>query len=101
MHRVCLTAAFCLLSAAAFAQTPPPPAAPGVAPGSTLPDAPGKELVMKVCSKCHAPDIVSDQDLDAQGWKDLVNTMANNGANATDDEFNQIIAYLTKAFPAK
>ena len=101
MHRVYLTAAFCLLSAAALAQTSPPPAPPAAAPGSTLPDAPGKELVMRVCSKCHAPDLVSEQSLDAQGWKDLVNTMANNGANATDDEFDQIIAYLTKAFPAK
>lgn len=100
MHRVLLVAALCLLPITAAAQTPPPAAA-GVAPGSTLPDAPGKELVMRICSKCHAPDIVSQQDLDADGWKDLVNTMANNGANGTDDEFNQIIAYLTKAFPAK
>ena len=100
MHRFLLAAAFCLLPALAIAQTPPP-AAPGVAPGSTLPDAPGKELVMKVCSKCHTPDIVSQQSLDAAGWKDLVNTMANNGANGTDEEFDQITAYLTKAFPAK
>ena len=100
MHRVLLVAALCLLPAIATAQTPPP-ATPGVAPGSTLPDAPGKELVMRICSKCHTPDIVSQQDLDAAGWKDLVNTMADNGANGTDDEFNQIIAYLTKAFPAK
>jgi len=38
---------------------------------------------------------------DAQGWKDLVNQMANNGANATDAEFDTIAKYLAASFPAK
>jgi hypothetical protein len=42
---------------------------------------------------------VAHQNLDAQGWKDLVNQMANNGANGTDAEFDTISKYLTKAFP--
>ena len=61
----------------------------------------GRDTMIKVCSKCHQPEIVAEQDLDGPGWKDLVNQMAANGAHASDAEFDQIIAYLTKAFPAK
>jgi competence protein ComEA len=100
MRRICLAAAFCLLSAAAAAQTPPPP--PGAAaPGAALPPGPGRDVVMRVCSKCHDPSIAAEQDLDATGWKELVNQMAANGANGTDEEFAQITDYLAKSFPAK
>ncbi|HWC63056.1 MAG TPA: cytochrome c [Rhizomicrobium sp.] len=81
----------------AAAQTPPPPAADT---GSKLPPGEGRELVMRVCGKCHTPDIVADQSLDGPGWKELVDQMAANGAQASDAEFDQIVAYLTKAFPA-
>jgi competence protein ComEA len=66
-----------------------------------LPDGAGRDLMIKVCSQCHAPDVAADQQLDAAGWKTLVDEMASNGAAATDDEFKQIVDYLTKAFPAK
>jgi len=56
---------------------------------------------MRTCSKCHDPSIAAGQDLDGPGWKLLVDQMAANGANATDDEFAEIVTYLTKAFPAK
>jgi competence protein ComEA len=94
-----LAAALCLLSQMAAAQAPP--AGPNVPPGALLPPGDNRDVVMRVCSKCHAPDIVASQDLDAEGWKELVNQMASNGANGTDAEFDQIVAYLTKAFPPK
>jgi mono/diheme cytochrome c family protein len=83
---------------AAVAQTP---AAPPDAPGAKLPPGDGRELVMRACSKCHVPDIVASQSLDGPGWKELVDQMASNGAQASDAEFDQIVAYLTKAFPAQ
>ncbi len=102
MHRPVFAAAgFFLLTLAAAAQTPPPPPTPGAVPGAQLPPGEGRELVMRTCSKCHDPSIAAGQDLDGPGWKLLVDQMAANGANATDDEFAQIVAYLTKAFPAK
>jgi hypothetical protein len=58
-------------------------------------------VAVRVCSQCHSPEIVAHQSLDAQGWKDLVNQMANNGANATDAEFDTIAKYLAASFPAK
>jgi hypothetical protein len=57
--------------------------------------------MIRVCSKCHEPEVAADQQFDAAGWKDLVNQMASNGANATDAEFDEIAAYLTKSFPIK
>lgn len=66
-----------------------------------LPDGPGRDVAVRVCSQCHSPEIVANQSLDAQAWKDLVNQMANNGANATDAEFDTIAKYLATAFPPK
>lgn len=69
--------------------------------GSKLPPGEGRDVVMKVCTKCHDPSIAAEQAFDEKGWKDLVDQMASNGARGTDEEFAQIVAYLSKAFPAK
>ena len=66
-----------------------------------LPEGPGRDVMVRVCAQCHSPEIAAQQKLDAQGWKDLVNQMANNGANATDAEFDTIAKYLATAFPAQ
>jgi competence protein ComEA len=66
---------------------------------TSLPPGDGRDVMVRVCSQCHSPEIAAHQTLDAQGWKDLVNQMANNGANATDAEFDTISKYLTTAFP--
>jgi cytochrome c5 len=101
MHRTVFAAAgIFLLTLAAAAQTPPPSSG-GEPPGAKLPPGEGRDLVMRACSKCHDPSIAAGEDLDGAGWKLLVDQMAANGANASDDEFAQIVAYLTKAFPAK
>jgi mono/diheme cytochrome c family protein len=64
-----------------------------------LPAGDGRDVMVRVCSQCHSPEVAAHQNLDAQGWKDLVNQMANNGANATDAEFDTITKYLTASFP--
>ena len=66
-----------------------------------LPEGPGRDVAVRVCAQCHSPEIAAQQRLDAQGWKDLVNQMANNGANASDAEFDTIAKYLTASFPPK
>src|ERR1044071_5532283 len=67
----------------------------------SLPEGQGRDVMVKVCAQCHSPEIAAQQKLDTQGWKDLVNQMANNGANATDAEFDTIAKYLATAFPAQ
>lgn len=81
-------------------------ASPRVAASQTdehpkLPPGEGRDVMIRVCSQCHEPEMVADQQTDEAGWKSLVDQMASNGANATEAEFQQIVKYLTKAFPAK
>lgn len=75
---------------------------PALAQGdnSALPPGPGRDVTIKVCSQCHSVDVVVSQRLDPAGWKDLVNQMANNGANASDADFDTITKYLAASFPA-
>jgi mono/diheme cytochrome c family protein len=64
-----------------------------------LPEGPGKATVQKICSGCHAPEIVLGRSDTKQGWEQIVNNMVEKGANGTDDEFNTIIDYLAAHFP--
>jgi mono/diheme cytochrome c family protein len=66
---------------------------------NSLPPGPGRDVMVRVCAQCHSPEIAAQQKLDAAGWKALVDQMANNGANATDAEFDTITKYLTASFP--
>ncbi|HEX4164191.1 MAG TPA: cytochrome c [Bryobacteraceae bacterium] len=64
-----------------------------------LPDSPGKATMQKICSGCHAPEIVIGRHDTKQGWEQVVSSMVDKGANGTDDEFNTIIDYLAANFP--
>jgi quinoprotein glucose dehydrogenase len=66
---------------------------------TTLPPGPGHDLTVRVCSGCHSPDLAAGQHLSAQEWNSLVQSMSARGAEATDDEFNEITDYLAKSFP--
>ena len=103
MHRIVFAAAgLFLFTMAAAGQTPPPAATSGgMAGGASLPPGEGRDVTMRVCGKCHDAGIFTNQDLDAEGWKETVNQMANSGAQGSDADFAAISAYLTKAFPAK
>ncbi len=66
-----------------------------------LPPGAGRDVMIRVCSTCHDPELAADQQNDGAGWKALVDQMASKGADASDAEFAQIVDYLTRAFPAK
>lgn len=78
------------LGLAARAQAPAP---------AVLPPGPGLATLKRVCSGCHAPDIVAGQRLSSAAWHKVVEEMADNGAVATDAELTEISAYLSRAFP--
>jgi mono/diheme cytochrome c family protein len=67
----------------------------------SLPEGPGRDVMVRVCSQCHSPEVAAQQRLDPTGWKALVDQMANNGAQASDAEFNTITQYLATSFPPK
>jgi competence protein ComEA len=65
-----------------------------------LPAGPGKDTLVRVCSKCHSPDNVLANGQDRAGWEAEITKMAGFGAAGTDDEFTEILEYLVKNFPA-
>jgi competence protein ComEA len=66
---------------------------------SELPAGAGKDTLIRVCSKCHSPDNVIANGQDRAGWENTITKMAGFGAEASDDEFSQILDYLVKNFP--
>lgn len=66
-----------------------------------LPAGPGHDTFVRVCSACHAPDIVMDKRLDRAGWEETVQMMIGRGATASESETEEIIDYLAKAYPAR
>jgi competence protein ComEA len=74
-------------------------AAPGSFAQDKLPEGPGKAAVLKVCRGCHGPDLVATKQHTREEWEHTVVDMINAGATGTDDEFSDIVEYLTKNFP--
>ncbi|WP_263384634.1 outer membrane protein assembly factor BamB family protein [Granulicella arctica] len=64
-----------------------------------LPLGTGRDVTIKVCTRCHAAAVLAAQRLDDQGWYDMVQVMLGRGAVATDDEADLIADYLAKSFP--
>ena len=64
-----------------------------------LPAGPGKDTLVRVCSKCHSPDNVIANGQDRAGWENTITKMAGFGAEGTDEEFTAILDYLEKNFP--
>lgn len=66
-----------------------------------FPPGDGRDVTLRICAQCHSPDSAADQQLDAAGWENLVTQMVETGAEMTPQEFDQIVRYLTKAFPPR
>jgi competence protein ComEA len=86
------------LTVATAASTQVPPAPQSGSGGDPFPEATGKAALVKVCSNCHAAETVVQTLRTRQEWSDVVDQMARFGADATDQEFDQILAYLAKHF---
>jgi competence protein ComEA len=72
-----------LLGAAGFAQ-------------GQLPDAPGKDVTVRVCSQCHEPQRAASVRLTRDAWEAVLAKMSGLGMKATDEELTQILEYLSK-----
>jgi glucose dehydrogenase len=60
-----------------------------------LPDAPGKQTVVKVCGVCHGVETFSRTRMTAAGWRSTVSDMQARGAAGTVAEIQNIVAYLS------
>jgi competence protein ComEA len=65
---------------------------------SRFPAGPGRDALFKVCNNCHGPESVLGQLKTHDEWSRTLDEMANNGAQGSDDEWTQILAYLDKNY---
>jgi cytochrome c5 len=63
-----------------------------------LPDGPGKEVVLTVCTQCHDLQRVRREKLNAEGWSEILLAMLNEGAPLTDKDFAAVLRYLARNF---
>jgi competence protein ComEA len=64
-----------------------------------FPPGEGRDVVMRLCVKCHSPDIILASGQDRVGWENTIVKMARKGAEGTDEDFTDIADYLTANFP--
>lgn len=88
-------------SSAAIAEPAPPPhpIEEVAAVVSVLPEGPGRETTIRVCSGCHAVELVAEKRMTRQEWFDLVQFMGDRGATGTRAEMTEITDYLAQSFP--
>ena len=63
-----------------------------------LPAAPERELLVRVCTSCHAPELVVSKRHTPDEWDDIIAKMVDHGAQATDEEQQRILTYLVRFF---
>ncbi len=67
-------------------------------PPKSFPAAPEHDLVVRVCSGCHVPEMVTAKRHTADEWDEIIAKMVDHGAQATDAEQDQILAYLVRFY---
>jgi cytochrome c5 len=65
---------------------------------NAFPAAPERDLVVRACAACHAPEMVVAKRHTADEWDDIIAKMVDRGAVANDEEQQQILEYLVKFF---
>ena len=65
-----------------------------------FPAGDGREAVIRLCAKCHSPNIIVASGQDRKGWENTITKMVHLGATGTDEDFTDIADYLTANFPA-
>src|SRR6202451_4061119 len=71
----------------------------GQAPVSELPDGPNRESAQRICSGCHSVQMFLGRGMTRQQWGGVVSNMIGRGAKISDEEFDQVVAYLAKTLP--
>lgn len=68
----------------------------GAAPAAQagLPDGEGKAAVEKLCGLCHGLDYLAPSRRTVRNWLETIDLMKSFGAEATDEEWTTITAYI-------
>jgi len=86
-------------------QGEPPSKAAGASPRAAedpalavFPDDPSRNVVIRACAPCHAPELVVTKRRSVDEWDQVIATMIDRGAVADDDEQALILDYLVHFF---
>ena len=67
-------------------------------PPKAFPAAPEHDLVVRVCSGCHVPEMVTAKRHTAEEWDDIIARMVDHGAKADEAQQDQVLAYLVRFY---
>ena len=88
-HRFLLVLLLCVLPLAAQAQQAKP---------IGFPDAPGRDVTLRLCFQCHGDGMWRDHRQDRRGWEGVLYRMVGRGALWTEDEINAMAGYLNAVY---
>lgn len=75
-----------------------PGAVTATAQSLKLPDGPGKATTQKVCGSCHGAELVIGRQESRETWGAVVDDMVQRGATGTNEEFYDVVDYLSTNF---
>jgi virginiamycin B lyase len=67
----------------------------------TLPDGPGKAIVVQHCTRCHNAQKFTDLRLTQQDWRENIELMVRYGVPLSASQVDEVTAYLTTSFPGE
>ena len=70
-------------------------------PGSSLPDAPAKGLVLVQCNICHGLGWVERSGANLDGWTERIRRMIRAGAQIPPEQIPLLAEYLAQALPER
>ena len=62
--------------------------------GDVLPDGPGKDVVVRVCTGCHEASPITRKRRNSEDWDYVISKMIDGGAELTSQEQDVVHAYL-------
>src|ERR1051326_8209200 len=66
-----------------------------------LPDGPGRDVTVKVCSECHEIERAVSLHQDRTAWQETIAKMSGLGMNASDADLKIVTDYLASHYPAE
>jgi len=63
-----------------------------------LPDGPGRDILLDICTRCHDLQRVRRERNSAEGWLEILDAMLNEGAPLPEKDLPALLRYLAKNF---
>ena len=63
-----------------------------------FPDAPGRDVTLRLCFQCHSDGMWRDHRRDRRGWEGVLYRMVGRGALWTEEEITTMAGYLAAVY---